>query len=50
MNSIPACSVLRIDKQGVYRSLAPILLLPDMYLMLICHFLFKLNACQWKRK
>lgn len=35
MDYIPACSILRIDKQGTYRSLAPILLLPDMYLMLI---------------
>lgn len=50
MDYIPACSILRIDKQGMYRSLAPVLLLPSSYLMLIGLFLFKLNAGQWKRK
>lgn len=46
MDYIPACSIFRIDKYGMCRSLAPILLFPGMYLMLICLFLFKLNACQ----
>lgn len=43
MDYIPACSILRTDKQGTYRSLAPILLLPDMYLMLIHLFTFFLS-------
>lgn len=40
MDYILACSILRTDKQGMYRSLAPILILPGMYLMLICLSLF----------
>lgn len=50
MDYILACSILKIDKQGMYRSLAPVLLLPAMYLMLICFIFLKLNACPWKRK
>lgn len=40
MDYIPACSILRTDKQGMYRSLAPILMLPGMYLILIGISLF----------
>lgn len=40
MDYIPACSILRTDKQGVYRSLVLILILPGMYLMLIYIRLF----------
>lgn len=50
MDYILACSILRTDKQGMYRSLAPIFVLPDRCLMLISLSLSKLNVCQWKRK
>lgn len=40
MDYVPACSILRTDKQGMYRYLAPILILPGKYLMLICISLF----------
>lgn len=40
MDYIPPYSILRTDKQGMYRSLVPILILSGLYLMLIYIRLF----------
>lgn len=48
MNYVPACSILRTDEEGTYKTLAPILILPGMYAGIYKPFLFLLECLLMK--